>query len=234
MLNPYKEAAPWARAITLCVLGAAAFYLLGRWEVAVDRELEQLREETSDVIDHIHERRAWTARIKALEDSLQAVDDSLVRQVRATEVALAANTAADSQAVLWADTASVDSLLSVLRMRPLKLGDTTFYVATERRARVLADRLLRLPIAQARILEMGNLVRTQSSRITILDRGWDAARLRGDTLEADLSRITPLLEAWQDYSNCKILGVISCPSRTTAAVVGGLAGGLAIYFVSRE
>jgi len=234
MINPYKEAAPWARAITLCVLGAAVFYLLGRWEAAVDRELEELRSETAAVIELIQARRAWSDSAKALEDSLRQVDAALEAKEVETRAAIASLVQADSAVVAWGDTAAMDTVLSVLRMRPLRLGDSTYYAATEPVARSLAARVLRLPIANERIDLLDSLVLTLQTRVTTLDTGWRVATARADSLEATLDLTGPILEAWQEYSGCKILGLFSCPSRTTAAIVGAVAGGLTVYLVSRE
>lgn len=234
MSNPYQQPAPWVRAITLCVLGAAAFYLLGRWEAAVDRRLEQLRSETASLIDMIQVRRALADSARALEDSLHLVDAALERQAKVIRDTIRSLERADSAAAVFVETAALEDLMPLLQMRPLQIGDTTFYAATGGRVRVLAAGLLRLPIAEERIRSLERLVATELARIRTLQVGWDTAVGRATRAEDALDKAEPLLESWQDYSGCKILGIVSCPSRTTAAVIGAVAGGLTIYVVSRE
>lgn len=233
-MNPYREAAPWARAITLCALGAAAFYLLGRWEAAVDRRLEQLRSETASVVELIQARRAEAERAEALEDSLRTLDRALEKQEEVTRAVLEKLEGEDSTVVEWAKSAPLDSLMPLLQMRPLQLGETTFYAATGGRVRILAEGMLRLPIAEERIRSLERLVATQRSRVGVANAGWESALGRATRAEEALDLAEPLLEAWQDYSGCKILGIVSCPSRTVSFVVGAFAGVTIAYIGTRE
>lgn len=234
MINPYREAAPWARAITLVLLGVVILYGLGRWDSSIDRRLQELKAETAAVLDLIEARRAWVDSVRALEDSLGAADAALALQERRTRATLRELAARDTAVVEWAESSPVDSLLPLLRMRPLQLDTTTWYATTEAGVRLLARGMLRVPVLDRRVEELGSLAATRLSRIETLTTLGLASRVRADSLQADLDRAVPVMEAWQKHSGCKILGFIKCPSRTTALVIGVLAGGTAAYIGSKR
>lgn len=233
-MNPLKEAAPWARITTLLVVGAAVLYGLGRWDAAIDHKLLELKAETARVIDVVKATRSWADSVRALEDSLERADAALEIQERQTRAVLRELALADSQVVARAETAELDSLLPLLRMRPLQFADTTWYAVDSAQVRVLARGLLRVPVLEAQRDSLRSLVATQSARISTLQSGWDASRLRGDSLTVALDLTAPVLEAWQKHSSCKILWVISCPSRTTSAIIGVVLGGAAVYIGTKE
>jgi len=232
--NPYREAAPWARAITLVILGAVILYGLGRWDAGLDRKLAELKAETAAVIQVIQISRAWADSVRALEDSLERTDAALAIQGRRTRVALQELAAQDSAVVVRAETAELDSLLPLVRMRPLQFADTTWYATDSAQVRVLARGVLRLPVLEAQADTLRSLVNTQATRIATLSAGWAAARSRADTLQAQVNLAEPLLQRWQKHSSCKILGLIKCPSRTTAFIVGTVAGAVTVAIIRRE
>jgi len=233
-VNPLKEAAPWARITTLLVVGAAVLYTLGRWEAAVDRELVELKAETARVIDVIQARRAWTDSVKALEGSLAAADSTLAVQTGRTRAVLRELAAQDSAVVARVESTAVDDLLPQLRMHAIVIQDTTWFATDSAQVRVLARGMLRLPLLVAQVDTLRSLADSQETRISLLSAGWSAARSRADSLEGDLNLAVPVLERWQKYSGCKILGLIKCPSRTTSFIIGVLAGGAAVYIGSKQ
>ncbi len=234
MLNPYREAAPWARAITLVILGAVVLYGLGRWNASVDHKLRELKAETAQVIDVIQGRRAWTDSVKALEDSLAVADSTIEVQTRRTRAVLRELAAQDSAVVARVESTAVDDLLPQLRMHAVLINDTTWFATDSAQVRVLARGMLRLPLLLATNDTLHALADSQETRISILSAGWAASRARADSLQIDVNLAVPVLEAWQKYSSCKILGMIKCPSRTTSFIIGVLAGGAAVYIGSKE
>lgn len=233
-MNPLKEAAPWARIVTLIVVGAAVLYGLGRWDAAVDHKLLELKAETARVIDVIQARRAWTDSVRALEDSLAAADSTLEIQTRRTRAVLRELAAMDSAVVARVESTAVDDLLPQLRMHAIVINDTTWFATDSAQVRVLARGMLRLPLLLATNDTLHALADSQASRISLLSAGWAASRARADSLQADLNLAVPVLEAWQKHSGCKILGIVKCPSRTTSAIIGAIAGGLAVFIGSKE
>ncbi len=234
MINPYKEAAPWARAITLVVIGAAVLYGLGRWDASVDRKLAELKEDTARILEVIQARRAWTDSVVALEARLAAADSTLAVQTRRTRAAVRELVALDSAMVERAESTPLDSLLPQLRMHAIVIRDTTWFATDSAQVRVLANGVLRLPLLLATRDSLTALADSQETRISLLSAGWSAARARADSLQGDLNLAVPVLERWQKHSSCKILFLIPCPSRTTSFVIGALAGGAAVYIGTKE
>jgi len=234
VINPYREAAPWARTIALLVVGAAVLYGLGRWDARLDRKLAELKAETAAVIQVIQVSRAWADSVRALEDSLEQADAALTIQEGQTRVALRELAAQDSQVVARVESTPLDDLLPVVRMHPLRFADTTWFATDSAQVRVLARGMLRLPVLEAQRDTLRSLVNTQAARVTTLSAGWSAARSRADSLQSQVNLAEPLLERWQKHSSCKIFGLIKCPSRTTAFIVGTVAGAVTVTIVSRE
>lgn len=234
MINPYREAAPWARAITLVVLGAVILYGLGRWDQHVDTQLEDLKRDTGSALRVTAALRAHRDSIRRVEDSLATVDAALARQEMATTDALAA-----LDSVVQAETDSVESahladLLRPLRMRSILHEDDTLYATDGDGVRFLSRRMLRLDQVERELGQVRQLADTRAERVAVLLVSLTAAQTRADTAEARIAGLEPLLERWQEQSSCKILWLVPCPSRTTTFVVGLVAGGTIAYLGSRE
>jgi hypothetical protein len=232
--NPYRNAAPWVRLVALLAVGAAVLYALGRWDAYVDSKLAQLRRDTQQALAVSAQLRAQRDSLRSIEDSLAAVDRALQQQEQTTLLALAA---LDSVAQAEADSvesAELSSLLQPLRMRPILQHGDTLYATDSAGVRFLSHRLLQLAQAERERDELRVLADTRADRIAALFAQVGAAQSRADTAEARIAEIEPLLERWQDVESCRILWLLPCPSRTTAFVIGGLAGGAAVYLGSRE
>jgi hypothetical protein len=234
VINPYREAAPWARMVALLAVGAAVLYALGRWDAYVDQQLAQLRRDTEQALAVSAQLRAQRDSLRSIEDSLAAVDRALQQQEQATVLALAA---LDSVARLQADSlegAELSSLLQPLRMRPILVQGQTAYATDSAGVRFLAGRMLRLDQVEREVATLRQLADTRADRIAALIAGVSTAESRADQAEARIAEIEPLLERWQDAGSCKIFWLLPCPSRTTAFVIGALAGGAAVYIGSKE
>jgi len=231
VINPYKEAAPWARLALLVTLGAALLYGLGRWDQAISDRARQLEDDTRAALRLTQLLRAQRDSLRAIEDSLVAVDSALAVQERRATVALRELAALDRREMDSVAAASVASLLPALRLRPFISGADTLYATDETGVRVLAGRLLRLDQVERELAQTRVVATTRTQRIATLELALGAAQLRADTAEARVRVLEPLLERWQAQRECRILWLVPCPSRTMAFVLGagvGVAGTLAL------
>lgn len=234
MINPYREAAPWARLVTLLVLGAVLLYGLARWDRSIDRRLAELKAETARVIEIIRSSREWADSVRALEDSLGAVDAALALEARRARAALEELHALAQAEVDSVASSPLDDLLPPLRMRPILVAGDTVYGTDSTGVRILSARMLRLAQVERELPVVRDLADTRADRIGVLTLQVAAVSDLADTLQAQLNLAEPVLEAWQKHSSCKILGLVSCPSRTTSYIIGVVTGGIAVYAASRD
>jgi len=234
MINPYKEAAPWARLVTLIAIGAAILYGLGRWDGAVDERLRQLQADTDAALAMSAQLRATRESLRAVEDSLAAADSALAVQERRAVAALAELQALAQREVDSVASSPVEDLLPALRMRPILREADTLYATDERGVRVLSGRMLRLAQLERELPPLRDVADTRARRIETLLLQVATVQARADTAEVAIDLLEPLAERWRSYSGCKILGLISCPSRTTSLVVGAVAGGAIAFIATRR
>lgn len=217
----WQETAPWARVITLVVLGAAGIYALGRWDSRLNARESDLERDSKIALQQTQFTHRLLDSLRTIEDSLGKVDHSLARQAAATRQALRQLELLDSATVALVASSPLDSLLRPLRLRPVRLGgDSIRYITDSIGVRFLANRVLRLPIIQASADTLRSLVATQRNRITALVFRFQTAQLRADSAETQLTINTALLERHLKSRRCRIMWVLSCPSRITSLVLG--------------
>ena len=236
-MNPYKEAAPWARLITLLILGATVIYAIGRWDARLDRESERLEQDTESLLAAIRSGRGWRDSIQSLVDSLASVQDSLRVTDSTLTASLVANRELADREVEELESTPLDSLLRDLRLQPIRLPPPDIrvvYAADSGGVRFLARRMLRLAQAERELLTVRALADTRANRLTVLQASLGALQADRDTVAAELALAAPLLERWQSHNDCRILMLVRCPSRTTSLLIGLVAGSVTAFAITRE
>ena len=237
MINPFKEVAPWARILTLLIIGTAVIYGIGRWDARISQRSRQLERETELVLSSIRDQRAWRDSLAHIADSLASVSRSLARRDRQLTTALRANRELAAREVAELETTPLDSLLRPLRLRPIALPDPNprvVYATDSAGVRFLAGRMLRLAQVERETVTLGALAATRLDRVATLAASLAAITADRDTVAVQLGLAAPLLERWRRHNECRILWLVPCPSRTTSLVVGVIVGGVVTIALTRE
>ncbi len=240
MPNPLKEVAPWARIVTLIILGTVVIYGIGRWDARISRDDALLAQQTRAILSSAKASRSWRDSLRRVETLVRERDTELAAVAARHRRDLARLTRVDQVEVATLARTPLDSLLPPLRMRPIQLPPVggarpvVVYATDSTGVRFLSGRMLRLGQLRRAAVTRDSLVGTQAARLLLLEAGFAAATLRGDSSEARLLEVEPLLERFLKRVTCRILWLIPCPSRTTSFVVGVIAGGAVAVALTRE
>jgi len=214
-----KQAVPKSRLpILLIIIGAIAIYLIGRWDNGISEAQRQHQANVSQALEAGKRYRILQDSLRIHIEQLDARDSSLSADLTRSRQRVQELVRSSAEAL---DTAQIGPLHSLLP--PLKLVQVapnifrTDSLGVRHLAilRVEAERgTLLVPQLQGQIAILSNRVSVMQERIDLTDQGLEAAELRVVELE-------DLLEEGQRLSQCKIMGLISCPSRT-ASFLGGV------------
>lgn len=233
-MNPFKEAAPWARIVTLIVLGTVIIFGIGRWDQRIAAQDAVLVAQTKAILATSRTARMWRDSLRGVEDLVRERDAQLAAAAARHRSELARLAEVDQVEVEQLARTPLDDLLPSLRMRPIRPPDAgdpqprIVYATDSAGVRFLSGRMLRLAQLERAAAPLDSLVDTQAARIRLLAAGLAAASLRGDSSEARLAIMEPLLERHLKRLECRILWLVPCPSRTTAFVLGAVVGGALI------
>lgn len=222
---------PWppVRIGAVIGIGLLGIYALGRWEARVDAGDAALEAQTRSVLAQARVSRVLRDSLRETEDALLLRDAEIADATARHRRSLAALVEQGRREVEELEVQPVDSLLRSLRMRPIRVSpDTTLYATDSSGVVVLARGMLRLHQLDRQRVVLDSLAAADSTRIAGLILVVATARLRADTAESDLAVSQALLEGWLNRSQCRILWLIPCPSRTVTLLVGVAAGGVAI------
>ena len=199
--------------------GAAALYILGRWDQGISEREALHRAAVSGVLK---QGPAWRARTDSLRTVQKAAEGRAARLARDRD--RWADSARSVTRTLAADSASaasgpLDSLLA--RLQLMRVAEDAFQTDSAG-VRFLADlaveadrgRLL-IPILDARL-------QLETARGAELEIALAAAAARADTAEARVGVLEPLLAESQRLHRCRIAGLLPCPSRGLSYVLGGV------------
>lgn len=210
-------------------IGLVGIYWLGRWEAGIDAADAALEAQTRTVLAQARVSRVLRDSLREAEDELLLRDAEIADATARHRRSLAALVEQGRREVEAVELQPVDSLLRSLRMRPIRAGpDTVLYATDSSGVVVLARGMLRLHQLERQRLVLDSLAAADSTRIALLVLGVNTARLRADTAESALAVSETLLEGWLNRSQCRILWLIPCPSRTVTLLVGVAAGGVAV------
>ena len=210
-MNVFKEAAPWARIITLIVSGIAIIYGIGRWDQRISMQDAQLVSQTRAILSTARAARAWRDSLSRVEELVRERDTELAATAARHRSDLARLTQVDQVEVATLARTSLDSILPSLRMRPIHLPDSVgplrgiVFATDSTGVRFLAGRLLRVEQLERQLPVRDSLARADSTRIVNLAAGLNAASLRADSAEARVTDLEPLLEQFLKRSQCRIL-----------------------------
>jgi hypothetical protein len=222
---------PWppVRIGAVIGIGLLGIYALGRWEARVDAGDAALEAQTRTVLAQARVSRVLRDSLREVEDALLLRDQEIADATARHRRSLAALVEQGRREVEELEVQPVDSLLRSLRMRPIRVSpDTTLYATDSSGVVVLARGMLRLHQLDRQRVVLDSLAAADATRIAGLVLVVATARLRADTAESDLEVSQALLEGWLNRSQCRILWLIPCPSRTVTLLVGVAAGGVAI------
>ena len=210
-------------------IGLLGIYALGRWEARIDAGDVALESQTRVVLAQARVSRVLRDSLREVEDALLLRDAEIADATARHRRSLAALVEQGRREVEELEVQPVDSLLRALRMRPIRAGpDTVLYATDSSGVVVLARGVLRLHQLERQRVELDSLAASDSTRIAGLVILGRTARLRADSAEEDLEVSQALLEGWLNRSQCRILWLLPCPSRTVTLLVGVAAGGVAV------
>ncbi len=235
-MNPLKEVAPWARIVTLIILGTAVIYGIGRWDQAISANEAQLAQQTRAILETAGAARSWRDSVSSFAVVLRERDAELALVERRHKAELGRLDSLARVEVATLARTPLDDLLPALRLSPIQLHPeqhSVVYATDSAGVRFLAGRMLRLAQLESRQAHTDSLAHTRDLRIRILSAAVDAAQLRGDRAEARILILEPLLERYLRVRQCRILWLVPCPSRTTSFVVGVIAGGVVVLTATR-
>lgn len=212
-----------SRIATLLLVCGLVLFLLGRYEGRVSLEAANLERETKQLLATIRAGRSLRDSLGTLEDSLRVADSLLTAKEADAVAALDALAAVDRTEVEALEDTPVDDLLRPLRLDALRITAAVprdVYVTDEAGVRFLAGRMLRLAQVERRLDTLELVARTRADRIRTLVLSVATITEDRDSLQVQLDLAAPLLERYLQQSECKILWLVPCPSRTASFLLG--------------
>ena len=187
-------AKPAARISVLILVGVTIIYVIGLWEGRLSAGEREHQERVAQILKLGKAFRGAQDSLRALGDSLAAVDSAFAEaETRAANLlgrlARANRRERDSLAFT-----SLDSLLPSLRLRPIRIDAGAVRFATDSAGvRFLADRMLRLVQAERQVDVLGDLASARAGRIAALDGQLATALLRATRAATRLPALERLL-----------------------------------------
>jgi hypothetical protein len=189
--------------ILLALVGAALLYALGKWDASISERDRVLDQQTRAALEM---SKTWSGKYAgAVEASQQdSVELARLRQERAFVMAEA------------------DALAREIEGLP------------EPRLDDAAGWKRRYQLRTMEVEKLRSVVTTAQGELIILRRDRDRFRVLADSAYGTvIPTLETALEAERDARRCRILGLFSCPSRTTAFVAGGVVGALVTFALVR-